>query len=375
LDTKANLMENKKSYAFISYNHRDVKMAKWLHKKLESYKLPSEIHNEFEDSKYLRPVFRDQEDLNTGVLSDELRKHLDNSQYLVVICSPHSAKSEWVSTEVRTFIEWGRLKFIIPFIIDGTPNSQNENECFPLSLREYVSAHPDQELLGINISEVGREKAFVRVVSRMLGVSFDELWKRHERERKRRITSWCIGTLFVASLIYYLAMPVTLSVHIQDDKHHLPMPDNIVMVVNGAEYSLDKLDTVLTINGIPGYLRGRGIPLSVHATYYNSIDQEIVVGVGVKQSVEIALKRDSTFAIFAGYIKDDAGKPISKAEVSIGGTDAISDSMGYFRVEFSIENQEETKALIIRKEGKQEIFREDECPSTELKYIMHNIFE
>ncbi len=375
MDTKANLMENKKSYAFISYNHRDVKMAKWLHKKLESYKLPSEIHNEFEDSKYLRPVFRDQEDLNTGVLSDELRKHLDNSQYLVVICSPHSAKSEWVSTEVRTFIEWGRLKFIIPFIIDGTPNSQNENECFPLSLREYVSAHPDQELLGINISEVGREKAFVRVVSRMLGVSFDELWKRHERERKRRITSWCIGTLFVASLIYYLAMPVTLSVHIQDDKHHLPMPDNIVMVVNGAEYSLDKLDTVLTINGIPGYLRGRGIPLSVHATYYNSIDQEIVVGVGVKQSVEIALKRDSTFAIFAGYIKDDAGKPISKAEVSIGGTDAISDSMGYFRVEFSIENQEETKALIIRKEGKQEIFREDECPSTELKYIMHNIFE
>ena len=53
-------MSVKNCYAFISYNHRDIKAAKWLHKKLESYKLPTEIHNEYEDSKYLRPVCRDQ---------------------------------------------------------------------------------------------------------------------------------------------------------------------------------------------------------------------------------------------------------------------------------------------------------------------------
>lgn len=30
-------------YAFINYSHRDVKIAKWLHKELEAYKLPAEI--------------------------------------------------------------------------------------------------------------------------------------------------------------------------------------------------------------------------------------------------------------------------------------------------------------------------------------------
>ena len=70
-------------YAFISYSHRDVKIAKWLHKELEAYKLPAEIQNEFENSQYLRPVFRDIDDLDTGVLKDELRKKLWSSKYLI----------------------------------------------------------------------------------------------------------------------------------------------------------------------------------------------------------------------------------------------------------------------------------------------------
>ena len=89
-----------KRYAFISYNHKDQEMAKWLQAKLESYKLPTEIHNEFENSRYLRPVFRDKTDLNAGILSEELKKHLISSKYLVVVCSPNSAKSKWVSREI-----------------------------------------------------------------------------------------------------------------------------------------------------------------------------------------------------------------------------------------------------------------------------------
>ena len=71
---------------FISYNHKDVKWAQWLQKKLEWYRLPTEIHNEFSDSRYIRPVFRDRDTLTSGVLNDELRNHLEASQYLVVLC-------------------------------------------------------------------------------------------------------------------------------------------------------------------------------------------------------------------------------------------------------------------------------------------------
>ena len=363
-------MEIRSKYAFISYNHRDVKMAKWLHKKLESYKLPTEIHNEFEDSKYLRPVFRDQEDLDAGVLGDELRRHLESSKYLVVICSPNSAKSEWVSNEVRTFIEWGRLEYIIPFIIDGTPNSGDENECFPKSLLEYVGEHPNRELLGISVEEVGREKAFIRVVSRMLEVSFDELWKRHERERKRRILITSISTPIVLALLYYFAVPISLSVEIHDDKHHLPIPDGAILWVNGAEYPIDRLDTTLTINNLPGYYRGRSLPIKLDAKWYKPVNKDLSIGWGLHTEITENLQRDVTFSEFSGRVVNDDGVPISGASLAMGGQVQTTDSIGHFCFTFPVELQTETKEIRISMKGYKDYYRDDECPNTNITYIL-----
>lgn len=105
-----------KRYAFISYSHKDAKEAKWLHKRLEYYKLPSDIYNEYDEkNRYLRPIFRDKEDIGTGILKSELRKELEVSEYLIVICSPNSAQSTYVSQEAQVFIELGRINHIIPY--------------------------------------------------------------------------------------------------------------------------------------------------------------------------------------------------------------------------------------------------------------------
>ena len=359
-----------KKYAFISYNHHDVKQARWLHRKLESYKLPAETHNEFEDSRYLRPVFRDQEDLNTGVLGDELRKHLEESKYLVVICSPDSARSEWVSNEVRTFIEWGRLEYIIPFIIDGTPNSNDERECFPLSLREYVAQHPDRELLGISTAEVGREKAFIRVISRMLGVSFDELWKRHERALRRRIATMAISAAVLLSALYFFALPVSLTFSLKDEQHRLPLPDDAVLVVNGAEYPLDRLDTILTTNNLPGYYKGRSVNVNFSAQWYNTIDEVVALGWGTRATVERTLQRDSTFAVFAGTVVDENMHPLSGAKLTIDNQEETSDNEGHFRFLFPVEKQTETKCVQIQKDGYKDYIRSDECPDANLTYML-----
>lgn len=363
-------MDIRHNYAFISYNHHDVKMAKWLHKKLESYKLPSEIHNEFEDSKYLRPIFRDQEDLDAGVLGDELRKHLENSKYLIVICSQYSAKSAWVSNEVRTFIKWGRLEYIIPFIIEGTSNSGDENKYFPKSLLEYVKEHPDRELLGINIAEIGREKAFVRVVSRMLGVSFDELWKRHERERKRRILIASISTPVVLSLLYYFAIPISLTIEIHDDNHHLPLPEGAVLMVDDAEYPLNRLDTTITINNLPGYYRGRRLPVKLLTKWYKPVNENIPICLGIKSYLSKTLQRDNTFAEFSGRVIDEDGCPLEGASLTMEGKTQMTDNDGYFCFTFSVEAQSETKGIKISLKGYKDYYREDECPDTNLAYIL-----
>ena len=188
----------KQYYAFISYKRDDQKWAEWLQEKLEHYKLPTNLNGRSDLPKEIRPVFRDKSELAAGVLADEIQKALDNSKYLIVICSPHSAKSEWVNKEVQAFIESGRTDKIIPFIIEGVPNSGNdETECFPKAIRELPA---EDELLGVNINEMGRDAAAVKVIAQMFGLRFDDLWQRHEREKKRK-RNWIITASVMAFLV------------------------------------------------------------------------------------------------------------------------------------------------------------------------------
>ena len=189
--------QGKKYFAFISYKREDVKWADWLRRKLEHYRLPSNLRKQDASlPKEIRPVFRDMLELSGGLLAEEINEALRQSRYLIVICSPRAAQSPWVDKEVKTFIELGRARDIIPFIIEGKPFSDDpDSECFTPTLR---SLKGDDELLGININEMGRDAAAVKVVARMLDLRFDTLWRRYEREKKRKRSAILGGSLLFA---------------------------------------------------------------------------------------------------------------------------------------------------------------------------------
>lgn len=377
-----------KIFAFISYNHRDVKWAKWLRRKLEWYRLPSEIHNEFEDSRYIRPVFRDRDELDSGVLSEELRQRLENSKYLIVICSSNSAQSEWVSDEVKAFIEMGRLKYIIPFIVDGNPqNYANADgceqplmgECFPKALRIWNATNPKESLLGIAVTDDGesnKQKAFIRVVSRMLGVSFDALWQRHKREVRIIIVAISAFVTIVLTLAYWFMVPVWINVTIKDDLSSLPEMEKGVLIVDGNEYSVTHPDTTIEVGPLAGYYRTKCIDASFMADRYYKYEKfKINVTSGINQNETINIQRDSTFAIFAGHVfcinDRDNLVPVSDVAVELEDKLIKTDNNGYFIVKFDIRDQSPTKKITIKKEGYTTIIRDDECPSSELKYIIH----
>lgn len=193
----------KKYYAFISYKREDEQWAKWLQHKLEHYKLPVNLNGRSDLPKEIRPVFKDTSELNPGNLPQQLQSALEQSRYLIVICSPCSAKSEWVNRELETFVEMGRTDKIIPFIVEGKAFSQSpEEECFPLAIRNLPA---EQEILGANINEMGRDAAAVKVVSRMFGLKFDDLWNRYEREQKRRRRFIVAGISALALLAFGVA--------------------------------------------------------------------------------------------------------------------------------------------------------------------------
>lgn len=170
------MKSNKEYFAFISYKSEDAEWATWLQHELEHYHLPASFNGRTDVRQDLRPVFRDIDELSAGNLPEQIKQALDNSQNLIVICSPLSAKSPWVNQEVETFISLGRIDRIFPFIVEGN----FPKEFFPPAL---LNLPKDEERLGGDVSKNGKDAAFVKVVAGMLGVGFYSLWNRYEKEK------------------------------------------------------------------------------------------------------------------------------------------------------------------------------------------------
>jgi len=333
-----------KQYAFISYSHKDIKMALWLQQKLESYKLPSGIRNKYKKSKYLRPVFRDKTDLGLGILSDEIRKELDGSQYLIVICSTYSSVSKWVNEEVDYFVnKLDRIRYVIPFVIDVEPESGLEKLHFPDALIKYIKDNPKQELLGVNIADGGKEKAVILTVSKIIGIGFEELWKRHERKRKKKLVCMSIATLLSIVSLYYLVFPITLSIQFVDEDHDLLMPSKAMVMINNTMHEITNIDTILVVANMPGFYRGKCITTSFSAQYYKTDTFFLNIGFGTYKNYYLPLHRDSSFSIFAGIIIDESGTAVKDACVEIDGKTCQTDSLGYFNICFPLERQSPEK--------------------------------
>ncbi len=117
---------------FISYRHKsaDIAAAKRALTLLEAYRLPASLRDEGYEG--VERVFRDTEELAVSrVLSNTIQEALQNSDSLMVVCSPDTPQSEWVDREVATFIELGRAERIYPLLIAGEPEIS-----FPPSLKK-----------------------------------------------------------------------------------------------------------------------------------------------------------------------------------------------------------------------------------------------
>lgn len=197
-------------YAFISYSHKDQETAKRLQKTLHRYHLPSKVLKSNPDlPKKLSPVFLDESNLvAVGPLDESLRRNLDASKYLIVICSPNSAQSKYVNDEVQYFIDNGKLGQIVPLIIDGEPYSDDpEKECFPPAIKNLPRK---QELLGINMKVFHERGAFLRVIATLLGLNLEHFVDDEERRRRIRIAMFsAVAAVFMiaAGLLIWHNIP------------------------------------------------------------------------------------------------------------------------------------------------------------------------
>lgn len=357
----------KKKYAFISYSHKDERLAKWLQRNLEAYRLPTGVNNECENTRYLRPVFRDRTDLSSGKLKEEIRRNLETSKFLIVLCSAHSADSFWVNEEIDIFISLGHVENIIPVLTD-----EGEYANLPKRLTEYYREHPEDELLAIDLFSEGKAVSLIRIVSRMLSLEFDVLWDRYKRDKLRKTVITSLISVGAIMTAYWFGIPVSLDVDIQEESHNLPYPSEAILKVGEAEYKLDSIVSTVKIASLPGYMRCRTIPICVDAIYYNPDFTEFRIGAGIRNQAVVTLFRDDTFRIFAGTVFDQDRNVLEDVSIQVDEICSKTDENGYFHIELPVALQAETQIVRLTKEGYKEYVREDECPGTNLGYVLRS---
>ena len=84
-------------WAFISYSHQDSRLCEWLHRELETFRVPRRLVGRDtpvgKTPARLFPVFRDRDELpGSSELGANLTAALQASRYLIVICSPSAAR-------------------------------------------------------------------------------------------------------------------------------------------------------------------------------------------------------------------------------------------------------------------------------------------
>jgi WD40 repeat protein len=214
-----------KFWAFISYSHIDKKWGDWLHRNLETYKVPKPlVGRETQRGEpvpaRVNPIFRDREELPTSAdLGSVITEALKQSRYLVVICSPHSAKSHWVNKEILDYKKLGRENHILSLIVDGVPNAADgkpgipvEAECFPDALKYQLGE--DGEINKTRRTEPiaadarqqgdGRLNAKLKLLAGILGVNYDDLKRRDEQRRRRR--QYLLFTISTALILVFAAL-------------------------------------------------------------------------------------------------------------------------------------------------------------------------
>ena len=218
-DPNPALIRQLKYRAFITYSHQDRRMAEWIHKAIENYRVPKSLvgqpGRDGPIPERLFPVFRDRDELSSAAdLSSSILEALTQSAYLIVVCSPAATKSRWVNQEIIEFKRLGRSDRIHGLIISGEPNA-SEGGCYPAALRFALGTDGklDQERsvepLAADTREEadGKTDAKLKLIAGLLGIPFNDLRRREviaARKRQQKVQ-------LVAGLMVLLVAMATIA--------------------------------------------------------------------------------------------------------------------------------------------------------------------
>lgn len=359
-------MEQKyKYFAFISYNSKDTEWGKKVQRKLEHYRMPATLCSEHGWKRNpINPVFFAPTDIQPAGLSEELQERLRASRHLIVICSPNSAQSEWVGKEIAFFHQLGRTKQIHFFIVDGIPHSGNpETECF----NPIVDKLGLPEILGANIHEqtqtfpftripwsyLNKERAYVQLITKLLGIEFDTIWQRHKRLLVQKAIAWSIGIIIVLAAllgVWINSQPVNVEMRLNETSVHNdqlpPLRDAIVTLTLDNETKIDTIHSLednTLFRNIPHHFLNNKVRVCVGCPDYLPVDTSFLL----TESVLVDIRRNPDVYGKVRFLlwNADQEQTAPNAEIDIDGHRAKADEQGVVELSIPLAEQKPSYPL------------------------------
>lgn len=351
-------MENGfKYFAFISYNKEDERAAKRLHRTLEQWRLPTSlVKKNGMERRPMRKLFFAPSDIVPRELEEELKRNLEASEHLIVVCSPTSAKSEWVGFEIDYFCSLGRQDKVHLIIVEGEPKSQDpEKESLHPNLKKHF-----KDLLAANIKEkhfklpyLNRQRAYVQLIASMLDVKFDVLWRRHQR----RMIELCFMVFllviaFVLSLfaVNQMSKPIDIRLTLNEKTVHnpnLPPLSNakVILEIGGNKFDtiISAFDDTLVFNEISRSSLKDSARLKIMCEDWFEVDTTLIP----TKMMSIEMGRNATvYGEYEGKLYSyKTGKTLANYKFSVEGVECVTDENGWFKIFVPLEKQKETMLL------------------------------
>ena len=233
--------------AFISYRHcqPDSAAAKNIIKIVETYGIPKTIIEKHHTDKRVGKLFRDEDELSASAnLSKTITDALDESEYLIMICSPEYIRSEWCMLEFNYWLEHKNKENIIVILLDGEPETT-----FPEKLTE------DGQPLAIDVRGNSEKKILrnirnqkLRIVAALIGCDYDDLRQR-DKEQARQSRMISAGVLLSMICVFSASVAYLQSkANNELNEKNIQIEENLVMISNQNNEINEKNDELETQN-------------------------------------------------------------------------------------------------------------------------------
>ena len=288
--------------AFISYRHlpEDIAVADKLQKFLERHKK--------KNGKHLR-IFRDRTELPTSPnLGNQIQKALEDSRFLILVCSPAYLQSEWCMEELRYFrhLHGDSNMNILPLLLEGEPRDVFPREICH-ELRRISDENGVHRMVRVEIEPLGADirasstqarlkklrTEYLRIAAPLLDVSFDALYRR--AKRRQIVTTAVVSAAVVAAATVFGFYNAHMVRRI-DQAHQAMLARESLRLSTASQEALEtgnvNLATLLAMEALPEDLSNPERPLTqdaqtaLRSAVYTHMSQQQYAPVRLITSVE-----------------------------------------------------------------------------------------